>query len=170
VRHEADRRQATLQPQAQTLCGARPGLQGETGTPAHPRPWLACAQGVWPGTQLPPLSFFKRRAIFGPGPATSDGGAAEPGARLSAMLRSVSDGVHGAVLGDSSNDMSGLQRLQRLEPRCSRAACGGHGWYLSCGMGRRLHSRAMPCSRHQVDVARGASHAGRRWIWHPEQA
>ena len=40
----------------------------------------------------------------------SDGGAAEPGARLSAMLRSVSDGVHGAVQGDSSSDMSGLQR------------------------------------------------------------
>jgi hypothetical protein len=41
-------------------------------------------------------------------PATSDGGPAEPGAKLSAMFRSVSVGVHGAVLGDSSKDMSGL--------------------------------------------------------------
>lgn len=32
-----------------------------------------------------------------------------------------------------------------------------------------LRSRAMPCSRPQIDVVRGASHAGRRWIWHPEQ-
>ena len=46
-------------------------------------------------------------------PATSDGGPAEPGAKLSAMLRSVSVGVHGAVLSDSSEDMSGLGDLSR---------------------------------------------------------
>ena len=60
--------------------------------------------------------FFNAERFAVRRPATSDGGAAEPGARLSAaMLRSVSDGVHGAVLSDSSKDMSGLRRLQGLE-------------------------------------------------------
>lgn len=98
-----------LQPQAQTLYGRTSRTPGRNRYASASPAWLAWAQGVWPGTQVPPLSFFKRRAICCPGPATSGGGAAEPGARLSALLRSVSDGVHGAVLGDSSSDMSGLQ-------------------------------------------------------------
>ena len=69
----------------------------ETGTPAHPR---AALPGRW--------RFLNAERFAARRPATSDGGPAEPGAKLSAMLRSVSVGVHGAVLGDSSKDMSGL--------------------------------------------------------------
>ena len=127
------------------------------------------------GTSLPPLSFSKRRAICCPEACHERRWSCRAWrARLSAMLRSVSDGVHGAVLSDSSRDMSGLRRHQRLETSGIRAhsrsglIAAVHGLYLSNGMRISLRSKAMPCRWLQIDVARGASHAGRRWIWHPE--
>lgn len=93
------------------------------------------------GTQHPPLSFFKRKVICPRRPATSDGGAAETGARLSAMLRSVSDGVHGAVLSDSSKDRSGLSRRQGgIKAFSRRRIAAAHGciylmeWEPACAV------------------------------------
>lgn len=157
--------------QGQQEAGRSGGLKHCTGARrirnryASTPPALAGASGQGSRARQPNsvAVVFSRRAICCLRAATSAGGAAQAGARLS-RLASVGQRVRAVARCCATREQAeavGSDDAASIGPRMAVLPTrNGSG-------GRRI---AMPCRRRQIGVARGTLNAGRRWIWQPEEA